>query len=110
MMTPPLIWVSQVSLSTTSPQSCTHKILRTLTKPVSVSTSTSANWTPPAPLDESPSCHLPCDVSGVTPSLRQAANQFGPRASATPVCFCKSCSAFVQASKIAGQTDAALLL
>src|SRR5580704_10729378 len=110
MMTPPLIWVSQVSLSTTSPQSCTHRTLRTFTKPVSVSTSTSANCTPPAPLEESPSCHLPCDVRGLTPSFRQAATQFDPRASATPVFFSKSWSAFVQASKMAGQTDAALLL
>src|ERR1017187_744371 len=110
MIMPPLICVSQVSLSTTSPQSCTHKILRTFTKPVSVSTSTSANWTPPTPLDESPSCHWPCDVRGLTPSFRQAANQFVPRASVTPVFFCKSCSAFVQASKMAGQTDAAVVL
>src|SRR5271156_1718936 len=110
MITPPLIWVSQVSLSTTSPQSCTHKTLRTFTKPVSVSTSTSANCTPPAPLEESPFCQLPCEVSGFTPSLRQADGQFGPRASATPAFSCKSWSAFVQASRMAGQTDAALLL
>src|SRR6266481_8948285 len=110
MMIPPLTWLSQVSLLMISPPSCTQVIFLTFTKPVSVSTSTSANCTPPAPLEESPSCHWPCDVRGLTPSFRQAVNQFDPRASATPVFFCKSWRAFVQVSKMAGQTDAALLL
>src|SRR5438552_2669796 len=48
MMMPPLTWLSQVSLLTINPQSCTHRTFFTFTKPVSVSTSASANCTPPA--------------------------------------------------------------
>ena len=44
------------------------------------------------------------------PSFLQAPAQFAPRASATPVVCCNFWSAFVHASKIAGQTEAAVVL
>src|SRR5262245_35991530 len=46
MMTPPATCDVQVSLLTTSPQSCTAVIALSVTTPVSVSTSTSAACTP----------------------------------------------------------------
>src|SRR5579859_4075418 len=60
MIMPLLAWLSAVSLFTISPPSCTHVICFTLTKPVSVSTSTSANCTPAVPLEENPCCHSRC--------------------------------------------------
>src|SRR4051812_32328860 len=110
MMMPPLTWLSQVSLLTISPPSCTQVIFFTLVKPVSVSTSTSANCTPPAPLEDKPSCHWPLTCSGFTPSFLHAATQLSPFASGTPVCCCNSAKALVQTSKIAGETEAEVVL
>src|SRR5262245_28916266 len=110
MMMPPLTWLSHVSLLTINPPSCTQVTFFTFTNPVSVSTSTSTNCTPPAPVDERPSTHCPETMRGFTPSFLQAAFQFSPRASVTPLVFCNSVSAFVQVSKIAGETDAQVVL
>src|SRR5882724_972092 len=85
-------------------------IFLTFVNPVSVSISTSANCTPPAPEDERPFCHWPLTVSGVMPSFLQALAQFLPRASSTPDCFCNSSRAFVQTSWMAGATDAVVVL
>src|SRR5437660_12361355 len=109
-MMPPLTWLSQVSLLTISPPSCTQRIFFTLTKPVSVSTSTSANWTPPAPLEERPSCHSPETCNGSTPSFLQASAQCSPRASATAAFLCNSASAFVQTLWIPGATEGVVVL
>src|SRR6516162_3063192 len=49
MMTPPATCDSQPSRLTIRPQSCTATTLVQRTTPVSVSTSTSATWTPPTP-------------------------------------------------------------
>jgi hypothetical protein len=57
MMMPPLIWLSSVFWSMIRPQSWTPTTLSTVTRPVSVSTETSANCTPQAWSVESPSCH-----------------------------------------------------
>ena len=54
MMTPPATCDSQVRRSITRPQSCTATIWVQRTVPVSVSTSTSATWTPPTPPLETP--------------------------------------------------------
>src|ERR1017187_6592989 len=110
MMMPPLTWLSVVVWLTINPQSCTQRIFLTVTRPVSVSTATSANCTPPAPCDDKPCCHLPPTTNGLTPSFLHAASHFSPRASATPLCFCNSSSALVQASKTAGATDAQVVL
>src|SRR5215831_11311806 len=89
MRIPPFTWLSHVS---------------------SVSISTSANCTPPAPEEERPSCHWPLTLRGVTPSFLQAPAHFSPRASSTPDCFCNSARALVQTSKIAGATEAVVVL
>src|ERR1017187_8033008 len=110
MMMPPLIWLSAVSLLTNNPASCTQTIFLTLTNPVSVSTSTSANCTPAAPWEESPCCHSPRTTRGFMPSFLHASGQLAPLASATPACCCNCSSALAQASKIAGATDAQVVL
>src|ERR1044071_5824114 len=110
MITPPLTWLSVVNWLMMSPQSCTAVTRLTVTRPVSVSTATSANCTPPAPLDDKPCCHLPLATSGVTPSFLQAEGQFLPRTSGRPDCFCKSANAFWQASNTAGETEAHVVL
>src|SRR4051812_12454565 len=110
MMIPPLTWLSAVNLLTKRPPSCTQVIFFTFVNPVSVSTSTSANWTPAAPPEESPSCHSPETVSGFTPNFLHALAQFSPFASATPDCFCNSSSALVHTSYIAGAMEGVVLL
>src|SRR5512143_1347405 len=63
----------------TSPQSCTATILLTVTIPVSVSTETSAIWTPPTPLlvrsGVMPLLLTPRAVTGIAPSFAQACFQ-----------------------------------
>src|SRR6516225_9233172 len=95
---PPLTWLSQVSLLTIRPPSWTQVIFFTLVKPVSVSTSTSANWTPPAPLEDRPCCHFPETTSGSTPSFLQAADHFSASPEETPVLLSSSALPFVQTS------------
>ncbi len=51
MITPPFTWLSAVRRLIVRPQSWAATIFTTLTCPVSVSTSTSANW---APYDSAP--------------------------------------------------------
>src|SRR6516225_10671869 len=114
MITPPLIWLSSVSVSMIRPQSWTATTFFTVTSPVSVSTSTSANCTPYAGPVARPGCclgrYFVCTVSSVTPSFLQAANQLSPRASATPVCACNCCNASPQSNKTVGDTEAQVVL
>src|SRR5215469_15424866 len=110
MITPPFSWLSQVRRFKINPPSCTTRTFFTFTKPVSVSTSTSANCTPPVLVLERPRCHWPCATRGFIPSFLHALDQFTPRASATPVCCCKASSALVQASSMAGETEGEVLL
>src|SRR5262249_4362463 len=90
MMTPPATCDSQPSLLTIMPQSCTATILVQRTTPVSVSTRTSAIWTPPTPVLETPGLtsflsastlvdsakvQKPCPLAWSMPSLAQASFQ-----------------------------------
>ncbi len=69
---PPMHWLSAVSGSRISPQSCTQTMRETFVTPVSMSTSTSANCTPLVPLAERPASHSPSTDTGSVPSKRHA--------------------------------------
>ena len=68
MMMPPMHWLSAVSLSRIIPQSCRQTILLTRVTPVSMSTSTSANWTPLVPTVASVRSNAPSPVTEAIPS------------------------------------------
>src|SRR5258708_24438465 len=79
MMHPPKIWLSAVLRLISVPISCTATDFTILTIPVSVSTETSAIWTPPTPADMRPPGFFgsltPISDMVFVPSLAQAAFQ-----------------------------------
>ena len=89
-MTPPWIWLSVVSALTARPQSWTATTRSTLTLPVSVSTSTSANWAPAVKRFQASSWFsarsavaetpwLGRQLAGLVPGQRRASDRPGPR-------------------------------
>src|SRR5262245_33218518 len=75
MTTPPATCDSQQSLLMTRPQSCTATTLVQRTTPVSVSTRTSAIWTPPTPTFDRPGVQSAAPLAVSMPSLAQASFQ-----------------------------------
>src|SRR6266545_2664434 len=129
-MTPPYAWLSAVSLSTIKPQSWIARMRVTFTMPVSTSTLASANCTPLVPLDDRPSSHFPSTEIGsvpinlhasfhdrpldglpltkMRPSSAARSSGFAPSVGATLAN--NSSSALTDVTRIAGLTDAAVVL
>src|SRR5262245_43661573 len=75
---PPMHWLAAVSGPRINPQSCTQTMRETFVTPVSMSTSTSANWTPLVPLADSPASHSPSTETGSVLSSRHASFHDSP--------------------------------